>query len=235
MNLSNTQLDRLGTRLRDSEVPTAEDREMFESYRLAFDDAHRQVESDLGAIAREVTEAATLTTRQKTLKSTVAKLRRIPTRLSQIEDIAGCRVVVRRLSMQDDVFAHVATSLSVTRSRDYRDSPQHGYRAVHLVVRDGGGYRVELQIRTSLQDEWANMSEAIAIEHDIEVKYGNGPAPVHVELARLSDAMSRDDLFQETPDGDDFLKRLPFLVEAAGMAFALERVVTETWPGSDSR
>lgn len=72
------------------------------------------------------------------------------------------------------------------------------------------------------------------MEHDIEVKYGNGPAAVRTELHRASDAMFRYDQFQETLDGGGFLKNLPYLLEAAGAAVAVQRVTEETWPGESS-
>lgn len=138
MDISNTQLDRLGDRLRDSPVPTDEDRAMFENYRSAHDEALRVV-SNLGALGTAILEATTVTTRRKTLESTVAKLRRIPTRLSQIHDIAGCRVIVARLSQQDEVLERARQWFDLVVQRDYRTSPQNGYRAVHLVVRHISG------------------------------------------------------------------------------------------------
>jgi ppGpp synthetase/RelA/SpoT-type nucleotidyltranferase len=45
-------------------------------------------------------------------------------------------------------------------TRDLRDDPHSGYRALHLWLRLPG--RVEVQIRTHLQGQWANTYEAVA-------------------------------------------------------------------------
>jgi len=105
---------------------------------------------------------------------------------------------------------------------------------VHLVVRADDGYRVEIQLRTVMQDAWANMSESIATEHDIEVKYGNGPDAVRIELERSSDAMHRSDQFEADSEAGGFLEGLPSLLEAFGAAAALQRVVDETWPEAEN-
>jgi ppGpp synthetase/RelA/SpoT-type nucleotidyltranferase len=231
MVLSRNQLDRLGARLRDNEVPTADDRQAFDGYRLAFDDAHREVAAGLNALRQGIAGDVRLSTRRKTLDSTIAKLRRLPTtRLSRLEDIAGCRLVVARLSQQDALIDQTSQTFETTRLRDYRDTPQHGYRAVHVVVRATDGLPVEVQFRTREQDEWANISEGVAKDHDIAVKYGDGPAAVHVELGRLSDGMFRYDRFLDTPDGTDFAKALPLLLESLGAATSVARVTVETWP-----
>lgn len=235
MDISRTQLDHLGDRLRDAARPTDDDRATFEEYRASFDGAHREVAEHLAAIASTVAESASVTTRRKTLESTIAKLTRIPTRLTQIEDIAGCRVVVDGLTSQDEVVNRALRQFTVLRHRDYRETPQHGYRAVHLVVGDGARSRVEVQIRTESQDTWANMSESIATDHDIEVKYGNGPSAVHAALVQASISMSRYDRFQESPERDDLRQRLIYLLEVGGVAVALSHTVDEAWPEDAKR
>lgn len=69
---------------------------------------------------------------------------------------------------------------------DRRERPSHGYRAIHVIVRMLG-CDVELQIRTKLQDLWAQLSERIADEvSDPMVKYGGGPDQVRKLLFAVS-------------------------------------------------
>jgi ppGpp synthetase/RelA/SpoT-type nucleotidyltranferase len=54
---------------------------------------------------------------------------------------------------------------------DRRAQPSHGYRAVHVVVSQGG-WPVEVQVRTELQNRWALLVERFADRWGQQVKYG---------------------------------------------------------------
>jgi ppGpp synthetase/RelA/SpoT-type nucleotidyltranferase len=64
-------------------------------------------------------------------------------------------------------------------------NPSSGYRAIHLVVRDFG-VPYEIQIRTELQDRWAQLSERLN-DYYPGIKYGKGPPDIQEELMALSD------------------------------------------------
>ena len=68
---------------------------------------------------------------------------------------------------------------------DRRERPSHGYRAVHLIVREAGK-PIEVQIRTALQHVWAEMSEKLADLIDPSIKYGGGPLRVRKVLDNAS-------------------------------------------------
>jgi hypothetical protein len=63
--------------------------------------------------------------------------------------------------------------------------PSFGYRAIHVVIRD---FRppYEIQVRTAMQDRWANFSER---PNDFwpGIKYGEGAAGIQAPLIALSD------------------------------------------------
>ena len=69
---------------------------------------------------------------------------------------------------------------------DRRERPSHGYRAVHLIVRSHGKL-VEIQVRTWLQDLWAQLSEKLADEFDPAIKYGGGPEQHRADLADMAE------------------------------------------------
>ena len=181
MPLSNNQIDRLGDRLRDRVRP--EDRELYfdwrEEFVTALDEVQSRVESALprlGAVPR-----------RKTLDSTTAKLVRETIRLSQVQDIAGCRIVVEDLDRQNDAVERLLREFDEARVEDLRHAPHHRYRAVHVIVRATNGRVVEVQVRTVLQDVWAQLSEKLADRFGIEVKYGQGPHAVHSALDYMSE------------------------------------------------
>jgi len=122
----------------------------------------------------------------KRFETTVEKLRRFKSRLSSIEDIAGCRVVLPTIGEKHHLAELVTQEWSTVRTRDYQTKPRDGYRALHVVVR-AHGRPVEVQLRTELEDRWANTAEALADVVDPEIKYGGGPALVHDVLGRASE------------------------------------------------
>jgi putative GTP pyrophosphokinase len=186
--LTRSQVERLGTRLRDSPVPDPADLDLLDEYERSFEEAQ------LGVV-RMIRESLGLdpTVRPlKTVSSIIAKLRR-GIGLSVMQDIAGCRIVVEDVMLQDEVVERLK-ELPWDRCRevDRRKQPSYGYRAVHLIVRVRGR-QVEIQIRTRLQDQWAQISERFADRFEPEVKYGGGPLPAREILARLAEIIERDE------------------------------------------
>ena len=53
---------------------------------------------------------------------------------------------------------------------DRRANPSHGYRAIHVIVRHEEKL-VEIQVRTSLQHVWAELSEKMSDVFDPAIKY----------------------------------------------------------------
>lgn len=181
MEPSNSAIDRLGERLRAANEPADADKLAYDTYRQTFQLALSNVEEVLASnLAIEG-----IGSRPKTLESTIAKLRRQTARLSQINDIAGCRIVVERLADQDRVVKAISERFDEAIVRDFRDRPQSGYRAVHIIV-DWQGRPVEIQVRTRAQNLWANISEAASDRWGIEVKYGGGPDEAREVLDEMS-------------------------------------------------
>lgn len=58
---------------------------------------------------------------------------------------------------------------------DRRYQPSYGYRAVHLIVFPAS-VPVEIQVRTRLQHEWANLFEKLADRIGRGIRYGEEPA-----------------------------------------------------------
>src|SRR5689334_9395580 len=105
MNWSKTQIDQLGSRIRSSAV-TPEDLELLDKYRLEFASACLHVTKLLEQHFPRVTARSAKSTR-----SIVEKLQRESIRLSQMQDVAGCRVIVDGIESQDDAVRLIATLL----------------------------------------------------------------------------------------------------------------------------
>jgi len=125
------------------------------------------------------------------------RLKRIPTiagkllreqgmKLSRMEDVGGVRAVLSSQDAAYRVARHLKRNWTITRFRDYVANPKSdGYRALHLVNRNGGRL-IEIQLRTSRQDEWANAVEG-ATRRFPGLKFGGGPAPLRSFLRATSD------------------------------------------------
>lgn len=68
---------------------------------------------------------------------------------------------------------------------DRRANPSHGYRAVHIIARISEKL-VEIQVRTPLQDLWAEFSEKLSDTFDPSIKYGGGQEQIRQVLTQLS-------------------------------------------------
>jgi len=177
--LSKSQIDRLGERLKQQ--VTDEDLKLLNDYRNEFADAYEEVIQTIGRVVKIEPSGRAA----KTDRSIVAKLRRESIRLSQIQDIAGVRIVVEDLAEQDRVTSRIAGEFQHVSVVDRRANPSHGYRAVHVIVRVNEKL-VEIQIRSTLQHEWAQFSEALS-DRFPGLKYGEGHPRHYQFLIALSE------------------------------------------------
>lgn len=174
------RIDRLGERLRADDY-TEDDLRMLDHFRRSHAPAY---ERTVNAIVENLRLAPT----GRPAKSTNAirdKLRRSSMRLSQMQDIAGCRLIVEDRRQQDALVARLAELFMDSTVVDRRLASSHGYRAVHIIVRVGG-IPVEVQVRTEPQQAWAEYAEKLADTVDPALKYGGGPANQRAILNALS-------------------------------------------------
>jgi len=126
----------------------------------------------------------------KSTSSIIEKLQRETIRLTQAQDIAGCRVIVTDINEQERVVAALRGLFPAASIVDRRAAPSYGYRAVHAIVEENG-MTVEVQIRTTLQHLWAELSEKFSDVMDPAIKYGGGEGEVRELLLERSGLVSR--------------------------------------------
>jgi len=178
--LSKTQVDRLGDRLRKGS-PNEFDLRSLDHYRRSFGGAYAIVVRTL----RKQLGLAPTGRPAKSTSSLIEKLQRESIRLSQVQDIAGCRLIVASVLQQDKVVESLKTIFSSAIVIDRRTNPSYGYRAVHVVV-EIFGKLIEIQIRSFLQHLWAELSEKLSDVVDPSLKYGGGPKPTREMLLERS-------------------------------------------------
>lgn len=120
-----------------------------------------------------------ITSRPKTIDTLRQKLIRQPTySIATIQDIAGVRFEARMTLEQQTVVAQaIAAAFGHDRDciQDLRDDAHSGYRAVHVRLSFPGVGKVEVQVRTFLQGQWANAYERAADAYGRDIRYGNLP------------------------------------------------------------
>ncbi len=111
--------------------------------------------------------------RLKRVSSMVAKLQREPDmRLSQMQDIGGCRAVLDSIAAVHRLRDSYLTSRikhKLVKQKDYIAEPKDsGYRSIHLVYRyfsnrnsTWNDMKIEIQLRSRLQHAWATAVETV--------------------------------------------------------------------------
>jgi putative GTP pyrophosphokinase len=183
-SFSKSQIDRLGNRLRKGS-PSEADLRLLDEYRRSFGEAY-------DAVVRTIRKQLSLQPSGRPAKSTtsiIEKLRRESIRLSQVQDIAGCRLIVANVRAQDRAIQILRHAFSNPIIVDRRTNPSHGYRAVHVIVRISK-HLIEIQVRSTLQHLWAEFSERLADRVDPGIKYGIGNEQVREVLSQTSETVA---------------------------------------------
>ena len=124
--------------------------------------------------------------RIKRLSSIKSKLCRFEwLSLSKMQDLGGCRAVVRSVNYADrlvDAYQNSRIKHRLLRTDDYVNAPKNsGYRGHHLIYgyfsdkKDTyNGLKIELQIRSNLQHIWATAVETVGTFTEQELKSSQG-------------------------------------------------------------
>lgn len=166
--LTKSQVDRLGDRLRN-DLHNETDLKLLDEFRRSF---HEAYETTIKTI-RDRTNLEPTGRPAKSTSAIIEKLKRESIRLSQIQDIAGCRIVVATIIEQNVVVSSLCEAFPEKIIVDRRLNPSHGYRGVHTIILVNGK-SIEIQVRSSLQHLWAEFSEKLADIIDPSIKYGGG-------------------------------------------------------------
>lgn len=237
MTRSRTSIDQAGERVRESLRqglnPAREDLAIVEEFRAEYVDLVLFVQGLLTGVEGATRETAGpaldavkllveqgfaesdflgVASRPKTVGSIVAKLGRESTRLTQMQDVAGGRIVVPLILLQEAVsdalvhsFRNKGLPVRVTDTTHAGDA--HGYRAVHVIpVIDGKP--VEIQIRTAMQNQWAQLVERLDQRFGWDLKHGDGPDEWSTWLRLFSDVAHTLDL-GESENPQALLLELP--------------------------
>ena len=104
-------------------------------------------------------------------------------------------MTVSDIANQDLVVQSLISLFEDTTVIDRRQQPSHGYRAVHVIARCLNKM-IEIQVRTSLQHLWAELSEKLSDVIDPAIKYGGGTKSTQEILKKASDLVAGQELIE---------------------------------------
>lgn len=192
LEFSNKRVLRAGEALRGNLVwmPETKD-EIVDIFRVAssWRDSHafpmRSIRGEVSTRMVQLGLDGITVARIKRMTSIRRKLRRLPYKLNQIQDLGGVRSI---LASMEQVHRLAKMLRAETRNEyydedDYLNNPKvGGYRSLHIIYKFNGtgessvfdGRRIEIQVRTRLQHAWATAVEAIGLLKNQELKAGEG-------------------------------------------------------------
>lgn len=206
---STNKLKRLGVHIRDGTTPP-DDLPHYDDVMLWYNDLAEHVRSTIEAMNWEPLfqgRAFEVTARPKTIDMLRQKLQRerdYP--LPSIQDVAGVRFEAEMtLDEQDAVVNAIAGQFGhdlESCAKDMRKEPHSGYRAVHLWLKLEA--RVEVQVRTHLQGQWANVYELAADLIGRQIRYNEEPRTEEAQrLVRGLRTLSTSRIAQMERDGNE--------------------------------
>jgi ppGpp synthetase/RelA/SpoT-type nucleotidyltranferase len=161
---------------------------VLDNWRAAHSFPLNTIQMGLRSKARSVDPRSLVAQRLKRVPSIMFKLKRFPQmRLSQMQDIGGCRAVVssvQRAYDLRDLYAKSRASHVLRAEKDYISDPQStGYRGIHLVYTflapkspEFSGLSIEIQLRSRWQHAWATAVETVGILSRQSLKSNLGEA-----------------------------------------------------------
>jgi len=162
----------------------------FNNWRASHAYPMHIIMKNLKKIAKDISQKAVCVQRLKRTKSILLKLMRFPKmKLSRIQDIGGCRVVMpdvesaRKLA-EEYISKNKRYKRIKSREGNYINNPKlDGYRSIHLVYgyysinkigKKFNGRLIEIQIRSQLQHIWATALETVDLFTHQTMKFGGG-------------------------------------------------------------
>ncbi|MHB1643822.1 MAG: RelA/SpoT domain-containing protein [Acidithiobacillus sp.] len=196
--ISKTRIDKSGLALAKKqfidEVDFIELEDVFDGYRKNHLQPLTETTMELQSLMAGFGGSYYIAQRLKRKPQIIRKLNRLSVRLSQLQDIGGCRIIVERNNDVDKLLEYLREKstnqsiFSVDRIVDYRDRGRDdtGYRALHIILKRDGFY-LELQIRSRIQHYWAESIERTSVIYGHHLKEKEGAPEVIGYFKKLSD------------------------------------------------
>jgi len=158
----------------DTELHAAVD--LVVAFRNGFQSPLNKVTMGVRSMISSEGAPVVVSQRLKRTVTTVRKLARFSgMNLARMQDIGGCRAIVPTREEVEGVVRRIRHNWDLKGFDDYTESPKDtGYRAVHVIV-ERQGRLIEIQLRTPLQQRWAQEVDRVGGRIGAFLKDGVGP------------------------------------------------------------
>ena len=198
MTVSKSKVDRAGLALAKNRYRSDDEyfelEKVFDEYRKSHLQPLTETTLTLQSWLSGYPNSYYIAQRLKRKPQIIRKLLRFNTRLTQLQDIGGARIIVETNSEADRLYGFLLeqirsnSQINLIKETDYREKGRDdsGYRALHLIL-DVGGRKIELQIRSRVQHYWAESIERTSVIYGYHLKEGEGDPAVIQYFKQLSD------------------------------------------------
>lgn len=197
--ISNTRIDKAGEALSEEifkdEIELIEAEEYFNRYRQNHLQPLSETTLEIQNLLREYGTEFYIAQRLKRKPQILRKLKRLHVRLTQLQDIGGCRIIVPSNKDVDSLLKflieksklEIGFEIIHKKIRDYREKGRDdtGYRALHLIIKRNN-HNLELQIRSRIQHYWAESIERTSVIYGHHLKEKEGDTVVIEYFKHLS-------------------------------------------------
>ena len=199
MVLTKSKIDRAGIALAKDSFHNVEEmvelEDVFDEYRKSHLEPLSETTLELQKWLNEYGHDYYIAQRLKRKPQIIRKLNRLSVRLTQLQDIGGCRIIVEKNELVDQIISFLKSKIESTeelklvRITDYREKGRDitGYRSVHLLL-ERSGKKLELQLRSRIQHYWAESIERTSVIYGRHLKESEGDERVISYFQKLSDA-----------------------------------------------
>lgn len=189
MTVSKRKIDKAGKILSSQKWNSDEEYiqmdDIFNEYRIKHLKPLSEVTMKLQEWLSSFSEDYYIAQRLKRRPQMLRKLKRFSVRLTQLQDIGGCRIIVKNNNKVDELLKHIKNKLvkskyfKLIKIVDYREKgrDESGYRSVHLII-EREKCTLEIQLRSQLQHFWAESIERTSIIYGCHLKELEGDLSV---------------------------------------------------------
>ena len=181
---SRNQIKKTGDFFRKNKTENNDDREkhyttLFQ-YRRQHSSFLEKAQNFFNKKIKDIDKNSIIVARLKKIDTIINKLRyNEDMSLSNMNDIAGCRIVTKDLQSVKNLQKNLKENcsfLEFKKERNYLKTKDSGYRGVHFIYKAKQEkyfrLQLELQIRTELQNIWATAVEVVDFFEDKQLKRG---------------------------------------------------------------
>ncbi|OQS08531.1 (p)ppGpp synthetase [Chromobacterium violaceum] len=198
MDISKSKIDKSGLALAKrkykDELELIELEEVFDEYRKAHLRPLSETTIEIQRMLTGYGSSYYIAQRLKRKPQIIRKLNRLSVRLTQLQDIGGCRIIVPKNRDVDEIFSFLKrksveeAGFVIEKATDYREKGRDdtGYRSLHVIM-NRSDVKIELQVRSRIQHYWAESIERTSVIYGHYLKEKDGDPKVIDYFKGLSD------------------------------------------------